>query len=236
MYADLIPGWSTDLGGFSPWCGAGGNSASPTDAANDGRKKSLRAQMLQQRLALPQPSIQSLSLAIASRVINSHWFKSARKIALYVAIRNEVNPIGILHAGLAISGKIMLLPRVSGKELQFVPVNSGYELTPGFKGILEPVGKAEPVGDIDLFLVPGLVFDRQGHRIGYGKGYYDVALDRARPDATKIGLAFGFQVVQEIPAWAGDIPLDMLVSEDETIITVHGKSKGIDVGLGQHVP
>lgn len=192
--------------------------------------------MLHQRLALPQSRIQTLSQTIASRVINSHWFQSARKIALYSAIRNEVDPKEILQAGLTTPGKTMHLPRVSGKEIQFVPVDSEHTLVPGFKGIPEPAGESGQVEDIDLFLVPGLVFDPYGHRVGYGKGYYDETLEQARPDAIKIGLGFGFQVVPQIPARAGDIPLEMLITEKGIITTVYGKSKGIDVSLGQHIP
>ncbi len=97
-------------------------------------------------------------------------------------------------------------------------MKSWKELSIGSYGILEPrtekIRKTR-VEDIDLIIVPGVAFDKKGNRIGHGKGYYDRLLDKT--NATKIGLAFEFQLLKEIPTDKHDLPIDILITEKRII-------------------
>jgi len=68
--------------------------------------------------------------------------------------------------------------------------------------------------DIDVAVVPGLAFDRRGHRVGYGGGFYDRFLGRLRPDALTVGICFSVQLVDEVPHGRGDRPVDLVVTEE----------------------
>ena len=97
------------------------------------------------------------------------------------------------------------------------------ELVPASFGLLEPVPSvvADPErrcvpADVDLFLVPGLAFDREGGRIGYGKGYYDRLLGAARPGAVFLAVAFEGQRVEHVPMLAHDVPVHLVMTERST--------------------
>lgn len=117
-------------------------------------------------------------------------------VAMYSALPGEVE----LHSLLERIGRIWLFPRVEGNELVFYRVKKlGKDLKVGAYGILEPrKGLLKyDVADIDLFLCPGLGFDLSGGRIGRGKGFYDRVLERAKPGAVKLGVCFGYQLVNQ---------------------------------------
>jgi 5-formyltetrahydrofolate cyclo-ligase len=91
------------------------------------------------------------------------------------------------------------------------------ELVQGRFGLWEPRGWAlRPVAVevIDCFVVPGVAFDRGGRRLGFGRGYYDRLLARARPDAWRIGMAFSCQMADRLPAHPGDILLHRVITEE----------------------
>jgi 5-formyltetrahydrofolate cyclo-ligase len=98
------------------------------------------------------------------------------------------------------------------------------DLVFGIFGLLEPRQDAPEVAshDIDLFMVPGLAFDRRGTRVGYGGGYYDelAAYVRAHPDATNarfVGFAFDFQLLDTCPTGEWDVPLDSVVTDERVV-------------------
>lgn len=74
-----------------------------------------------------------------------------------------------------------------------------------------------PPASIDVAIIPGAVFDRCGHRLGYGGGFYDRFLARMAPQATRIGLAFSCQVVDQIPSLPHDVPMDLVITEQEVL-------------------
>jgi 5-formyltetrahydrofolate cyclo-ligase len=113
-------------------------------------------------------------------------------------------------------------------RLRFCAVTADTCLVPGVFGILEPPEDcpAVAVEEIDVLLVPGLAFDGQGHRVGYGGGYYDetgAALRRAGRGIL-IGVGFDFQLIERCPAGEGDIPIDYVVTEARTIHCRPGSS------------
>lgn len=146
-------------------------------------------------------------------------FRRAATVAAYVAVRSEVPTLPLLEE-LWRSGKGVVLPLVTGENLALIRIKSLNELAPGTFGILEPTQaicarperRAQPA-EVDLFLVPGVAFDRRGGRVGYGKGYYDRLLARARRGTASVGLAYEAQIVPEIPVGPQDFRLWHLATE-----------------------
>ena len=147
----------------------------------------------------------------------SGFFREARCLALYCAIHNEVSTDEIVEQALD-RGKSLVLPRVSGEELEFVLIESPAELVSGTFGVKEPKGShLVPVEKVDLIVVPGVAFDQRGHRLGYGRGYYDRALAKCQSHCIKVGFAYDSQLVEELPATDYDETLSMLITESQTL-------------------
>ena len=110
-------------------------------------------------------------------------------------------------------------PRVVGEDLVFHEVASQRELRPGRFGIGEPaeVSPTVDVSEVDVFLVPGVAFSREGHRLGRGRGFYDRALENS--SAVKVGIAYSVQIFQEVPTELNDIKMNYVVTEQEVITT-----------------
>lgn len=149
--------------------------------------------------------------------MRSVFFREARCLALYSAIHNEVSTDEILGQALD-RGKSLVFPRVSGEDLEFVLIESPSELVSGAFGVKEPKScNLVPVEKLDLIVVPGVVFDQRGHRLGYGRGYYDRALAKCQSHCMKVGFAYDFQLVEELPATDYDETLSMLFTESQTL-------------------
>lgn len=182
-------------------------------------KRSIRETLLQQRRHLSLDTCLAKSLQAQARLMTSKEFTAAAIIALYQPVFNEVFTEAIFH-GSRQAGKVVVYPRVRGTALEFVRVDELAGLVPGRFGILEPVGTEQvAVASIDLMVVPGVAFDPGGHRLGYGKGFYDRALHAQPLGGVLVGLAFDFQIVPELPAESHDIPMDLLVTEERIIQT-----------------
>lgn len=109
--------------------------------------------------------------------------------------------------------KRILLPVVVGDDLELRLYTGPEDLAIGAYGIEEPTGaRFTDYTAIDLIIVPGVAFDRNGNRLGRGKGYYDRLLPRI-PSAYKIGICFPFQVVEEVPAEPFDIRMDEIITQ-----------------------
>jgi 5-formyltetrahydrofolate cyclo-ligase len=129
---------------------------------------------------------------------------------------NEIDTRSIIHRFWRDHPRIQtLVPRVEGDEILSLRFALETELAESPWGIHEPTHD-EFVDDelIDMVLVPGLVFDRRGHRVGYGKGFYDRFLSRCRPDCVKIGLNY-FDPVDKIDGvHDGDVRVDFVITPD----------------------
>jgi len=177
-------------------------------------KKSLRGTMLARRKHLAAETCLSHSLRIQQRVIALPAFRRADVLALYSPILNEVFTEEIFHEALRL-GKTVAYPRVRGESLDFVVVASPQELAPGTFGVLEPLGsRLIPSAALDLVLVPGVAFDLEGNRLGYGKGFYDRVLCGAGRPGLSIGLCFELQMVERLPVEDHDQCLDLLMTEE----------------------
>ncbi len=139
---------------------------------------------------------------------------SRRTFSLFHSFGTEVDTHPLFPV-LFEAGFRVLIPSLSRQgTLLLLPWHPDISLRPGPFGILEP-DSGEPVSprDVDLFLVPGIGFDPEGHRLGYGKGYYDRLLSSANQEGLRIGLAFSKQVVPIIPSEDNDVPVNVLITE-----------------------
>lgn len=130
-----------------------------------------------------------------------------RTIAVYSPLPGEVDPS---QAVAGLPDRRWVYPRVDGDHLTF---HTGENLTSGSFGIMEPAeGSLEvPLEEIDAFLCPGLAFDRNGGRLGRGRGFYDRLLARAREDSLKIGLCHDFQIVADTFSEPHDVRMDEVI-------------------------
>lgn len=175
-------------------------------------KDAIRKRILNCRDALSPLEIASLSEAVAAQFLASPAYSAAATVALYSSIRSEVVTSGIFAAACK-SGRQLVYPRTVASVLEFVEVQSLDVLEETRFGILEPLrGEALPLSAIDLIVLPGVAFDVNGIRLGYGLGCYDRALAvKERP--TLVGLAYDFQVMPSLPQEEHDIPVDLVVTE-----------------------
>ena len=139
-------------------------------------------------------------------------------VAGYAPIRSELDPMPLLRH-LAAAGARLALPVIQGRNqpLQFRSFAIGAALAPGPLGILQPAATAAELVP-DILLVPLAAFDRSGHRIGYGAGYYDRSLSalRAQKPVVAVGLAFAVQEIDAVPASAHDAALDYVLTDQKT--------------------
>ncbi len=180
------------------------------------RKQELRRYMLNLRDSLSKEEMVRVSRIIQEKVLESDEFNSSYIVGLYSPIGSEVDT-STLAKRVIESCRVLAYPRIEDKyTMVFARVRDPtMDLTLGRYGILEPSDSCEMVKP-DLIIVPGLVWDERGYRIGYGKGYYDRYLS-SNPDAAKIGLAYDFQVLSSIPHSESDVRVNMIVTEKRSI-------------------
>lgn len=106
----------------------------------------------------------------------------------------------------------LILPKVKGEELELYRVKNISCLREGSFGIPEPSeGEKVSPEEVELFVIPGVVFDKEGYRLGFGKGYYDRLLKGVK--SPKVGVAYSFQVVDKLPRDPWDVPVDIIITE-----------------------
>jgi 5-formyltetrahydrofolate cyclo-ligase len=158
---------------------------------------------------------------IIAQLLQLPIFRSATKISAFISFGTEVNTHGLIKMMLDDVNKEVLVPVVSDREkrlLTLTVLNDWADLSTGAYGILEPkanVGKKQTSSEVDLCLVPGLAFDSRGNRIGYGGGYYDRLLSDI--NGRKVGLAYDFQILEQVPCEAHDEQVDMVLTEKRII-------------------
>ncbi|HMB14890.1 MAG TPA: 5-formyltetrahydrofolate cyclo-ligase [Pelovirga sp.] len=180
-------------------------------------KKAIRAHMLGRRSALLLEQVEQLSRLAQQRLLATELFSSVQSMALYSPIHNEIATSEIFAAACR-QGKLVYYPRVAGEALHFVEINSPGQLIPGSFGVLEPAAELNSSQQVpDLILVPGVAFDRFGHRLGYGRGFYDRYLSRFSDQVVRVGFSYSFQLCDALPVDAHDQSLDVLVTDTETI-------------------
>ncbi|MCM8766372.1 MAG: 5-formyltetrahydrofolate cyclo-ligase [Candidatus Omnitrophica bacterium] len=173
--------------------------------------------MLEKLKQQPKEDREEKSLRIKEILFSLEEFKKARVLMAYVNLEYEVDTENIIKEALRM-GKVVAVPVTVKKEKTIIPskiINFAEELVPSHFGIREP--KAEflrviPKESLELVLVPGIAFDKKGIRIGHGLGYYDRFLKTLPPQVKTIGLAFDFQIVEDIPVFPHDVPVSKVLS------------------------
>lgn len=181
-------------------------------------KPDLKRSLRSERVQMSERVVREKSLRIYHRLIDMPAYQLARCIACYVSIKNEVDTRMVIPNAIG-DGKQVGVPvtREDG-DMDFQAIAGLSDLRPVHYGLREPVPDPQKVllpHTIDLILVPGIAFDRFGHRIGSGGGYYDRFL--ARTGAVRIGLSYGFQIIDRVPAEPHDEKMDLIITENEVI-------------------
>ena len=181
-------------------------------------KRSLRREVRALRDALPPEQRERAAAAIRDRALAeiARAGPSATVMGFW-SFGSEVATAPLIER-LAVLGYRVALPRIAHGDLQARLYRPGDPVTETSFGAKEPEGGSvlDPA-DIDVVLTPGLAFDRRGYRVGYGKGYYDRFLARTGPFAKHVALCFALQVIEDVPAAPFDLPVDVIMTEEERI-------------------
>lgn len=194
----------------------------PQDAARlRPLKTALRSQALALRSALGTEERRRAGALIVARLAQLAEFRTARVAAAYCGFGDELDTRPFLEAVLA-AGKVLALPRIvrGADRLElYAARNLDEDLVPGTWGIREPdparCARVAP-GEVDFVLVPGVAFDAEGGRLGYGKGYYDRLLSEilaGNPRVRAVAAAFDVQLVDRVPMEPHDVRLDAVITE-----------------------
>ena len=191
-----------DLKLLFPWCRA------------RREQTALRGIMEQQRRMMSKEQVQEQSSLIIAQLEQMSAFKEAKTVLLYYPIHNEVDlrPLLAKYAG----QKTLLLPVTHRRSMEVRPYDGEEMMRKGHFGIPEPQTPTHK-GGIDLIIVPGVAFDRHGHRIGRGGGYYDRFLLK-HPASVKIGVCYDFQLRKhDLPHTWRDHKMNRVVTPQQTI-------------------
>ncbi len=180
-------------------------------------KSFLRQQMLKKRSALNWLQVQGKSHEMTQYLFLLPQFVQANTVLVYLPIKNEVDTFPIIKTIWQQNKQVVIPICQPDNKLLLSHFNNIDDLTEGTFGIMEvkedcldPV----PSSSVEIVLVPGLAFDKSGHRLGYGKGYYDRFLKTLPPKTPKVALAFDFQFLEKLPAEEHDVPLDIIVTNE----------------------
>ncbi|TCT17072.1 5-formyltetrahydrofolate cyclo-ligase [Natranaerovirga pectinivora] len=179
-------------------------------------KKEIRRFISQKKSLLREDKIRFDSETIARTLLEQVEYDSCNTIFVYVPFNQEVRTQGIIEQGW-MDHKRIAVPKIVDNVMRFYYISSWNDLQIGYYNILEPHSKEEALLDeTTLVIMPGLAFDTQRNRIGYGGGFYDKFLEDRKP-FSKIALTFDFQVLDSIPNEHNDIKPDTIITEKRII-------------------
>ncbi len=185
------------------------------------QKEIIRKIINDKRKRLDPFSKQKFDRKIFEALLQLPEWKNAKNILMYVSHSYEVDTHIIIRTHL--DEKNIIVPKTNkiNNTLILHKISTFNELKKGNYNILEPVSHTKKIDPkyIDLAVIPGIAFDLKGHRIGYGKAYYDNLIPNLK--CKKIGLAYSFQIVDNVPAEKHDQPVDLLITEDQTLLIVN---------------
>lgn len=173
-------------------------------------KKALRKEITDRKRAMTSEQIEEKSASLARQFFETQLYKQAKTIYGYLPYNQEVRTVPMLQQAL-LDGKRVAVPKVYDDQMRFIYLTDITRVEKGYAGIPEPVDDG-PVADdpTALVLMPGLAFDAQGHRIGYGGGFYDKFLQQEREHPT-IALCYDFQMMECLQTESHDIPVDCVL-------------------------
>ena len=173
-------------------------------------KKELRSRIRQQKRAMTEGEIEEKSRILGEKFRACPAYRQAQTIYGYLPYNQEVRTVPMLEQALR-DGKRVAVPKVFGDEMKFLYLEDLTKVAKGYAGIPEPIAdEPEARDDSALVLMPGLAFDPQGHRIGYGGGFYDKFL-AAEPNHPTLALCYDFQLLPELETEEHDIPVDTVL-------------------------
>ena len=179
-------------------------------------KKQIRKELLRKLNSQAREKALKKSSIIKEKLFSLPEFKKSKFVMLYASKSNEVNTKTIIDEALKM-GKRVVLPRCTSQK-GIVPKeirNTHTDLEKGIYGIRQPreCQRSLQPRKINLIVVPGVAFDKQNRRLGRGKGYYDRFLKKLPRNKISIGLAFDFQIVENLPEDSHDIPVSKVITD-----------------------
>ena len=173
-------------------------------------KKELRDSIRAKKRAMTSEEIERRSARLGELFVQSEAYRNARTIYGYLPYNQEVRTVPMLERALK-EGKRVAVPKCYGDEMKFIYLDDLTQVEKGYAGIPEPIADG-PVADDEtaLVLMPGLAFDPQGHRIGYGGGFYDKFLAK-EPNHPTLALCYEFQMLPHLDTEEFDIPVDTVL-------------------------
>ena len=181
-------------------------------------KGKTRKEIAGKLISQDKEQILNKSAVVKKKLFELEEFKKAKCVIFYASMATEVNTHEMIDESIKM-GKVVGVPAVFKGEKDLI-ISQIMDRTKQFEngpyGISQPTKesvKPIPYDKIDLLLVPGIAFDKNGNRLGRGKGYYDRLLEKLPTPTVTIGLCFDFQVVKSIPKLPHDIPVKMLLSD-----------------------
>ena len=173
-------------------------------------KQELRNKIKALKRAMTQQEIEEKSQALGRLFLASDAYKNARTISGYLPYNQEVRTTAMLQKTLE-DGKRVAVPKCYGDEMRFIYLEDLSKVEKGYCNIPEPIEDG-PIADdpTALVLMPGLAFDPQGHRMGYGGGFYDKFL-AAEPGHPTLALCYDFQMLEHLATEDHDIPVDTVL-------------------------
>ena len=173
-------------------------------------KKELRRCIREQKRAMSEEMIVEKSRKLGELFAASDLYQNAKTIYGYLPYNQEVRTVAMLEQALR-DGKSVAVPKVIGDEMVFICMDDLSQVEKGYAGIPEPIANGPIANDPHaLVLMPGLAFDPQGHRIGYGGGFYDRFL-AAEPQHPTLALCYDFQMLDHLETEQFDIPVDTVL-------------------------
>ena len=173
-------------------------------------KKALRATIRQRKRAMSEQEIVTKSQKLYELLMETDLYKNAKTFYGYMPYNQEVRTVPMLEQALR-DGKRVAIPKCYGSEMKFIYLDDLTKVEKGYANIPEPIEDG-PIADdpTALVLMPGMAFDPQGHRIGYGGGFYDKFL-AAEPDHPTLALCYDFQMMPHLETEEYDIPVDCVL-------------------------
>ena len=187
-------------------------------------KKTLRKELLTKRKNIDVIEKEEMDKKILNKFYESKYYRESKNIFIYISYDSEINTKEIINKSL-IDNKKIYVPRTEFKTrlMDAVEITSLDDLIESEYGILEPSidePHIEP-NELDLIVVPGVGFDRNGGRMGYGAGFYDRYFKKISKDKmkkiVKLALAYDFQILEDVPMNEQDVPVNYIITEKEFI-------------------
>lgn len=173
-------------------------------------KKALRAAIRQQKRAMTEEEIVTKSQKLCELLMQHELYKNAKTFYGYLPYNQEVRTTPMLEQALR-EGKRVAVPKCYGDEMKFIYLDDLTKVEKGYANIPEPIEDG-PIADdpTALVLMPGMAFDPEGHRVGYGGGFYDKFL-ALEPDHPTVALCYDFQMLPHLETEEYDIPVDLVL-------------------------